>query len=438
VIRELAKCLSVTEFCKTGLQMATLVLSKRNVMQMLFGNFISFAFHLRFEIDPLVMTTIEEVTVEDQKRSSLSAIMSDLLMSYTDIFTNDLATMRTIAWVAKQSRDNLAIDLSAYDTFVKRAMLEYAIVNTPCPGSQIFEVQSDAVTSNRAIIAEFFSESLELDPATQICKIKDKVFQKNQLSSLDLLKHWSNLKHFDKFLEFFNLQPKERLNSLNVTLGSSKLTQEIAENVDHKSFFLAMEYLSDLVTKLGQWNSICQAFFRGVNLHLELIAAYPDTVTEEEKGQYISMIAGWARFSKYKVDAEQQKSIEDLLSLLAKHSNVTLESLKLGKHSSRTIVSGQEEIGQKDVNTEFTNQKFKSKSAKMLERIISKKKKFFEEAAEETKKLVEQMTKESSSKLTCALTNNPIDESAEYFLIVRVHISNVDLLLTPSCEERLK
>lgn len=407
-------------------------------MELLLGNFISFAFHIRFEVDPITLSSPEDASVDESNRSSLSAIMSDLLMTYTDLFTNDLNLVQSLVsllWSSEKS-SKWALDMEEFDPFIKRAMLEYAIVSTPCTGSKIYELLSKAVLPKRPKIAEFFEGYLDRDPATQMCKIKDRIFQKTQLNSLDIMRHWSQTTHFEIFTEFFSLQPKEQLNTVNVALGTSKLTTSIAEQVDHASFFSAMQYLSDLVSKMGRWNSICPTFFRALNLHLQLITAYPETVTEEEKNLYLEQIGKWVVVAKTQVDQAEYKPIDDFLGVLAQFSNVSVESLKLGKNRSRiseSALAGQESLNEKEGAHLLSKDKFKEKSARILSRIAKKKVQFFEGAAEETKRVVEQMTNDSSSAVTCALTNNPIDESAQHFLIVRVHMSNVVLFLTFSC-----
>lgn len=390
---------------------------------------------MRFEVDPITMSGPEDVVVDESNRSSLSAIMSDLLMTYTDLFTNDLNLVKSLTsllWSNEKS-SKWSLELEGFDPYIKRAMLEYAIVSTPCTGSKIFELLSSAVFSKRVKIAEFFEGYLDRDPSNQMCKVKDRIFQKTQLSSLDLMRHWSDLTNFEMFTEFFNLQPKEQLNTVSVALGNSKLSRAIAEQVDHESFFNAMQYLCDLVSKMGRWNSICTTFFRALNLHLQLITVYPETVTEEEKNQYLEKIARWIVVAKTHVDQTEQKPIEDFLVVLAQFSNVTVESLKIGKSRSRiseSALAAQETLNEKAGAHSLSKDKFKEKSARLLSRISKKKVQFFEGAAEETKRVVEQMTKESSSALTCSLTNNPIDEAGQHFLIVRVHMSNVDFMLT--------
>ena len=415
--------------------MAAVVLGRQNLMELLFGNFISFAFHMRFEVDPVTMSNPEDVTVDETNRSSLSAIMSDLLMTYTDLFTNDLNLVKSLVsllW-SNEKTSKWTLELEEFDSYIKRAMLEYAIVSTPCTGSKIFELLSGAVLSKRVKIAEFFEGYLDRDPSSQMCKVKDRIFQKTQLSSLDLMRHWPDLTNFEMFTEFFNLQPKGQLNAVNVALGSSKLATAIAEQADHESFFGAMQFLCDLVSKMGRWNSICTTFFRALNLHLQLITAHPESVTEEEKNQYLDQIARWVVVAKTHVDQTEQKPIEDFLLVLAEFSHVTVESLKIGKSKSRiseSALAAQETLNEKAGAHSMSKDKFKEKSARLLSRIAKKKVQFFEGAAEETKRVVEQMTKESSSALTCALTNNPIDETGQHFLIVRVHMSNVVLDLT--------
>ena len=410
--------------------MAAVVLGKHNLIQMLLGNYISFAFHMRFEIDPYLMNSIQEENVETENKSSLSAIMSDLLMCYCDLFTNDLNVIKSVYNIlkpnSKTNRNTLRFD--EFEEAIKKVMLDYAIVNCPCPGSKIYQVLSEAVLPDRATIAEFFNDCLERDQETRVCKVKDRLFQKTQLSTRDFLQHWSTTKHYDRFLEFFNIQSKDQFNTVNISLGSSKTSQQIAEQIDHASFFKGMGYISELVTKMGQWNSICQSFFRSVNLHVQLMSLRPETVTSEERDTFMAEVSTWVSVAKKHVDTEQQKPIDDFLHLLQQYSNGGFEGLKLSKFGSRNSDSNtmQEVMGEKTTGSTVSNQKFKDKSARILERIAKKKVQFFEGAAEETKKLVEQMTKESSSALTCSLTNNPINESAEYYLIVRVHMSNVN------------
>lgn len=424
----------------TGLRMAGAISGQTDFFEIFSVGFFTDCSADKLNINTDNFLNSRDLDLNDKREVlKFSRILNQFFLTLVDLFTNELDIPTQLDYVMTNIRTEFRtskVDNGSkyYEDSILDALQLIALAH--CPST--IEKLSDAmkkVTQNPEISETFIDRFIDVDLKTKIVNLKPWVLESLKRQLIDPNRFWKNKTLTEKLVDAFKYKlPKKAVDFLATCNTTTQLPKVLKQDAVHSSFWKDLKELTSFLFKIGNWDIYLENFLRCVNFYFKSAVDFASSkdalvfiVTSVEDLIEDLVTMGFRdddRIIHFVNSVDQIKMSMPFDTCMQKRKPSSLSGTDEG--SLQDTMAGDMKISGKKDRSAYIKDLYQRRVKRIFERIRKRKLRFLNNLAEETKALTKEFSaQETSTGVTCCMTQAALTDQSLYYMIGELYYTNV-------------